>query len=103
MRSGAGAFLTNLRSRSTRFTTRSGADSCVGSTGASAAHMFVRMELTLDFLGDLSGKSVLDIGCGSGIYMEMALKRGASHVTGIDPAEGMLRLARERVTRLGLT
>jgi 2-polyprenyl-3-methyl-5-hydroxy-6-metoxy-1,4-benzoquinol methylase len=65
--------------------------------------MFVRMELTFDFLRDLKGKTLLDIGCGSGIYMEMALKRGASHVTGIDPAEGMLRLARERVTSLGLT
>ena len=63
--------------------------------------MFVRMELTFDYLGDLTGKSVVDIGCGSGPYAELALKRGAARVTGIDPAPGMLSLARERVARLG--
>ncbi|MGH7268219.1 MAG: class I SAM-dependent methyltransferase, partial [Candidatus Rokuibacteriota bacterium] len=49
----------------------------------------------------LSGKRVLDIGCGSGPYVAEALRRGAAHVTGVDPAPRMLELARERVARLG--
>jgi SAM-dependent methyltransferase len=43
------------------------------------------------------GTSVLDIGCGSGIFCEMAAKRGA-RVSGIDAAESLLAIARERVT-----
>jgi SAM-dependent methyltransferase len=42
------------------------------------------------------GTSVLDIGCGSGIFCEMAAKRGA-RVSGIDAAESLLAIARERV------
>lgn len=42
------------------------------------------------------GISVLDIGCGSGIFCAMAAKRGA-RVSGIDAAEPLLAIARERV------
>jgi SAM-dependent methyltransferase len=42
------------------------------------------------------GTSVLDIGCGSGIFCEMAAKRGA-RVSGIDAAESLLAIAQERV------
>jgi SAM-dependent methyltransferase len=40
--------------------------------------------------------SVLDIGCGSGIFCEMAAKRGA-RVSGLDASEPLLAIARERV------
>ena len=40
--------------------------------------------------------SVLDIGCGSGIFCEMAAKRGAQ-VSGLDASEPLLTIARERV------
>ena len=40
--------------------------------------------------------SVLDIGCGSGIFCEMAAKRGA-RVSGLDASEHLLAIARERV------
>lgn len=40
--------------------------------------------------------SVLDIGCGSGIFCEMAAKRGA-RVSGLDASEHLLTIARERV------
>lgn len=63
--------------------------------------MFVRFDQTFDFLGDLSGRHVLDIGCGSGPYLAETLKRGAAHVTGIDPAPQMLTLANRRLTQLG--
>jgi ubiquinone/menaquinone biosynthesis C-methylase UbiE len=59
--------------------------------------MFVRFALTFEALGDLKGKTVLDIGCGSGPYIVEAFNRGASRVTGIDPASNMLALARNRL------
>lgn len=63
--------------------------------------MFARYALTFERLGDLSGKRVLDIGCGSGPYVAEALKRGAAHVVAIDPAPGMLDLTRRRIEKLG--
>ncbi len=40
--------------------------------------------------------SVLDIGCGAGIFCEMAAKRGA-RVSGMDASEQLIAIARERV------
>ena len=59
--------------------------------------MFIRFALTFERLGALAGKSVLDVGCGSGPYVLEALQRGATHVTALDPAPNMLALARERI------
>lgn len=56
-----------------------------------------RFELTFERLGDLHGKTVVDIGCGSGVYLREALARGAAKVVGVDPAPRMLDLARERI------
>ena len=47
---------------------------------------------------DLAGKTVLDIGCGPGTAALLAARHGI-RVTGVDPAEPMLRLAR-LLTRL---
>lgn len=65
--------------------------------------MFVRFALTFEVLGDLTGRSLLDVGCGSGPYVVEALKRGASFVTAVDPARSMLALTRERVARAGFS
>lgn len=59
--------------------------------------MFVRFAWTFERMGPLEGKSVLDIGCGSGPYLVEALKRGAAQVTGVDPAPGMIQLASNRM------
>ena len=59
--------------------------------------MFIRYALTFEALGQLKGSTVLDIGCGSGPYVIEAFKRGASRVTGIDPAPNMLALVRQRL------
>jgi ubiquinone/menaquinone biosynthesis C-methylase UbiE len=64
--------------------------------------MFIRFALTFESLGDLRGKSVLDIGCGSGPYVIEALRRGAGWVTAIDPAPNMLALVRKRLVVTGL-
>jgi 2-polyprenyl-3-methyl-5-hydroxy-6-metoxy-1,4-benzoquinol methylase len=64
--------------------------------------IYQRYELTFEHLGpDLTGKSILDVGCGSGIYCFEAAKRWASRVVGIDVAEGMIRIAAERSRQLG--
>jgi SAM-dependent methyltransferase len=43
-----------------------------------------------------AGVSLLDAGCGSGYALMLAARRGAA-VTGIDAAEGLVEIARERV------
>ena len=40
--------------------------------------VFLRFSRTFEQFGDLRGKTVLDIGCGSGIYVLEALRRGAA-------------------------
>jgi malonyl-CoA O-methyltransferase len=47
---------------------------------------------------DLSGRAVLDAGCGSGRYMLHALQRGAAYVIGVDRSPEMLRRARGELT-----
>jgi 2-polyprenyl-3-methyl-5-hydroxy-6-metoxy-1,4-benzoquinol methylase len=64
--------------------------------------MFIRYTRTFDVFGNLGGKTVLDIGCGSGPYVIEALKRGARWVTAIDPAPNMLALVRRRLEQHGL-
>lgn len=60
-----------------------------------------RFRLTFERLGDLSNKTVLDIGCGSGVYMREALARGAQKVIGVDAAPRMLELAKQRLDAAG--
>lgn len=59
----------------------------------------------LSALGDLSGLSVLDAGCGSGFYSRMLARHGAGRVVGLDASAGMLEVAekREQGERLGIT
>lgn len=63
--------------------------------------MFVRFAWTFERLGPLKGKTVLDIGCGSGPYILEALKRDAATVTGVDPAPAMIALAQKRLSAQG--
>lgn len=51
---------------------------------------------TADLLPEVDGRRVLDAGCGSGVYTEWLLDRGAD-VVGVDVSEAMLERARERV------
>ncbi|WP_437817078.1 class I SAM-dependent methyltransferase [Sorangium sp. So ce1078] len=50
-------------------------------------------------LGDVTGKSVLDVGCGTGIITRMLKQRGAGRVVGLDLSEGMLAVARAEEER----
>ena len=51
---------------------------------------------------DLSGKRVLDIGCGLGGLDQVLLMLGAGHVTGIDVSPGIVERGQERIRRSGL-
>ena len=66
------------------------------------SEIYLRYELTFEAFGDLKQKTVLDIGCGSGVYVMEALRRGALHVYAVDPAPGMLRLVRARLQKADL-
>jgi SAM-dependent methyltransferase len=59
------------------------------------------LELTCAELGDLTGKSVLDVGCGPGRYAVVAADRGAQ-VVGVDVSPAMLTLARRHARDQGL-
>lgn len=56
--------------------------------------VFERYELTFAPVGDVEGKTVLDIGCGSGVYSVDFARRGARRVLGVDFSASMLELAR---------
>jgi SAM-dependent methyltransferase len=50
----------------------------------------------LRLLGDVDGRTVLDVACGPGLYAEELVARGA-RVIGLDQSPRMVELARERV------
>jgi ubiquinone/menaquinone biosynthesis C-methylase UbiE len=57
--------------------------------------------LVFKFLGDLPGKRVLDLGCGSALFDIELARRGAS-VAGLDLSEPALELGRWRIDKMGL-
>lgn len=57
----------------------------------------IRFKRTFELFGNLKDRTVLDIGCGSGVYLEHALLNGAIKVTGVDPAPRMLEISNERL------
>jgi 2-polyprenyl-3-methyl-5-hydroxy-6-metoxy-1,4-benzoquinol methylase len=66
------------------------------------ADMFGRFDWVMEASGDLRGKTVCDIGCGSGRFVTALAQKGAKHVTGVDVAPEMIRLARDLVTKDGV-
>lgn len=59
----------------------------------------------LHHLGDIADRSVLDFGCGSGVYTRLLARGGARHVVGLDTSAGMIEhcRAREETEGLGVT
>ena len=52
-------------------------------------------------VGDLTGKRVLEYGCGPGDTFTQLLSLGAAHITGIDIAPDMITEARKTIRELG--
>jgi 2-polyprenyl-3-methyl-5-hydroxy-6-metoxy-1,4-benzoquinol methylase len=64
--------------------------------------VFERYRLTFQTIEPLKDKTVLDIGCGSGPYAVEAARRGSKRVTGLDMAQGMIDLSRQRAAAAGV-
>jgi ubiquinone/menaquinone biosynthesis C-methylase UbiE len=56
---------------------------------------FFLMPRMLKMLGDVSGRRILDLGCGEGGYARELKRRGAN-IIGADGSETLVRIARER-------
>jgi len=56
-------------------------------------------EAALARIGVQPGQRVLDIGCGTGVFLQLAAQRGAQ-VWGLDASEALLQIARGRGPRL---
>jgi 2-polyprenyl-3-methyl-5-hydroxy-6-metoxy-1,4-benzoquinol methylase len=62
-----------------------------------------RLDVTIARLQPLTGKSVLDVGCGSGRFCIAFAALGASRVVGVDFAPPMIEIARELAARAGVS
>ncbi|WP_029058933.1 class I SAM-dependent methyltransferase [Stappia stellulata] len=62
----------------------------------------IEIPTVLQTIGDVEGLSVLDFGCGTGMYSRWLKQRGAAKVVGYDPTVGMLNYARRRAEKEGL-
>jgi len=51
--------------------------------------------------GGLTGKRVLDVACGDGVYTRMLAAEGVSHVTGVDLSPAMVELAKAAQAEAG--
>lgn len=60
----------------------------------------VEVDAIFRLAGDMSGKCLLDLGCGDGTYSIAAFQRGA-RVTGVDISDAMLDSARRRAAACG--
>src|SRR5688572_2261529 len=52
--------------------------------------------ILLDLIGEVQGLNILDLGCGEAEIASELLARGAASYTGVEPAEKMVMLAREK-------
>jgi ubiquinone/menaquinone biosynthesis C-methylase UbiE len=64
--------------------------------------VYDRFAFTLAECADLSGKTVLDVGCGSGRYFPEYCRLGARRVVGIDLSGPMLELGQVLIRREGI-
>ena len=55
--------------------------------------IYQRFDWVMETCGDVRGKTICDIGCGSGRFVAEFGKRGAAHITGVDVAPEMIKLA----------
>jgi predicted RNA methylase len=64
--------------------------------------IYQRFDWVMEKSGNVNGRTICDIGCGSGRFVSELARRGAEHVTGVDVAPNMLVLARNLVTKDGV-
>lgn len=59
--------------------------------------VFSVLPTVLKLMGDVSGKKILDLGCGDGFFTKQIALSGAAEVVGIDNSESQLELAQKEV------
>jgi ubiquinone/menaquinone biosynthesis C-methylase UbiE len=64
--------------------------------------IYERYAITFEQSEPIAGKTVLDVGCGSGRYAVEFARRGAARIVGLDYAPGMLDLARDYAAGAGV-
>jgi ubiquinone/menaquinone biosynthesis C-methylase UbiE len=64
--------------------------------------IYQRFDWVMEKCGDVKGRTLCDIGCGSGRFVVDFAKRGAEHVTGVDVAPAMLEIAGKLVAEAGV-
>ena len=64
---------------------------------------YIERHTLFEVLGDLRGRTVLDLACGEGVYARQFKRLGAAEVTGVDISQAMIALAEaeERSDPLG--
>ena len=61
----------------------------------------LEMPTTLNLLGNVKGKKILDFGCGTGIYAKLLTKKGAK-IKGFDLSPEMIKIAKKENPKLDL-
>ncbi|MGD1072488.1 MAG: class I SAM-dependent methyltransferase [Bryobacteraceae bacterium] len=64
--------------------------------------IYQRFDWVMRKCGDVRGKKICDIGCGSGRFVSTFAKNGASRVVGVDVAPEMLKIASELTAKDGV-
>lgn len=64
--------------------------------------LHIELFTMFELLGDLAGKSVLDLACGEGFFTRTLKYRGADRVVGVDISEKMIELGRKQENELPL-
>jgi SAM-dependent methyltransferase len=72
------------------------AEAYAAETESSLINGYYTRPAVLDLAGDVTGRRILDVGCGAGPLLESLRDRGAV-VTGVEPSIKMLELARHRL------
>ena len=62
-----------------------------------------RLEVNLEKLAPLQGKTILDVGCGSGRFCVAYAQRGARRVVGVDFAVAMIEIADQIAQEAGVS
>ena len=61
--------------------------------------MYARFKYTIEKSKPISGKTFLDVGCGTGLYSIEFAKNNASEVTGIDISDKMIKICQDRAEK----
>jgi predicted RNA methylase len=64
--------------------------------------IYQRFDWVMRKSGDVNGRKICDIGCGSGRFVSTFAKNGASRVVGVDVAPAMLEIARKLTIKDGV-